>query len=88
MQTCDGDEKSDEYEKQENGPSVDPYLGQSSTESEVRGDIGYRVWCGSLCILSSIGILNHVIASRERRRHSRKRRRMLIPCERHADYGV
>ena len=66
METCDGDEEPDEYKKQENGPSVDPYLRQSSTESEIGSDIRYCVRCRSLCILSSVMILYPMIASRER----------------------
>ena len=44
MKTGNGDEGSDEDEKQEYGPSVDPYLRQSSAEAEIWGDIGCCVW--------------------------------------------
>ena len=38
VQARDGDEDSDQDEKQENGPSVDPYLREAGTESEVWSD--------------------------------------------------
>ena len=41
----DGEKDSDKHKKQEDGPSIDPYLGHASAQTEVWSNVGYGMWC-------------------------------------------
>ena len=66
VEAGDGNQGASEHEKQEDGPSVDPDLGESGSEAEVGCDVGCLVYRRSWYVRGGVVVSHLMAASGER----------------------